>query len=150
MVLTGSYRRALDEKFRVAIPKQMREKLGEQVLFVAPAVDGAIVVYTAAVLDEVGETLKRLSPAASEARSFSRLFYSQVTEVELDRQGRLRIPPELTKLAGLKQEIMIVGIRDRIEIWDVTVWGEFLKSTQPSYDRLAENVFKAAFEQTRD
>lgn len=144
MLLTGNYRRSLDEKLRLALPKPMRDELGEQCLFLTPGTDRALVVYTGDVLDQIGQALGRLSPAAKEARSFSRLFYSQAQPAEVDRQGRLRIPPELAKLSGLSGEVVVVGLRDRIEIWNADAWDRFLQETQPSYDELAERVMEEA------
>jgi len=147
MLLTGSYRRTLDEKSRLAIPKQLRDALGIPEisnLFIAPGTDRALVIYTAAVLEQIGRTLGKLSPAAKETRDFSRLFYAQAQPADVDRQGRLRIPPELAKLAGITADVVVVGVRDRIELWEATAWDAFLEKTQPTYDELAETVFRDA------
>lgn len=146
MLLTGSYRRTLDEKLRLAIPKQLRDSLADSSLFIAPGTDLALVIYTAEVLGNIGRALSKLSPAAKEARSFSRLFYAQAQPAEIDRQGRLRIPPELAKLSKLNTEVVVVGVRDRIELWDGEAWEAFMNATQPSYDELAERVFGDAHE----
>lgn len=144
MLLTGTYRRSLDEKLRFAIPKQLREILKDQSLFVAPGTDKAIVVYPENVLEQVGQALSALSPAAKDAKTFARLFYSQAQRGEIDRQGRLRIPPELSALAKLESEVVIVGVRDRLEIWNAQSWDAFIQQSQPSYDELAERVFDEA------
>ena len=144
MLLTGSYRRTLDDKLRVSVPKQLRDMLGDSSLFVTPGTDRALVVYTGAVLDQLGQALGGLSPAGKDARAFNRLFYSQAQPGEIDKQGRLRIPPELARLSGLATEVVIVGLRDRLEIWDAAAWDSFLNSTQPSYDELAEKVMAEA------
>jgi MraZ protein len=144
MLLTGNYRRNLDEKLRVSVPKQLRDALADSDLFLTPGTDRALVVYTGHVLDQIGQALGKLSPAGKDARAFSRLFYSQAQPGEIDKQGRLRIPPELAKLSGLTSEVVIVGLRDRIEIWDAEAWDSFLNSTQPSYDELAERVMEEA------
>lgn len=156
MLLTGSYRRNLDGKLRLAIPKQLREALGFPEitsLFIAPGTDRALVIYTAEVLEQIGNMLSKLSPAAKETRAFSRLFYAQAQPADVDRQGRLRIPPELAKLAGFdipattessSAEVVVLGVRDRIEIWHAAAWDAFLAETQPSYDDLAETVFAEA------
>ena len=75
-------------------------------------------------------------------RAFSRLFYSQAQPADIDRQGRLRIPPELAKLANLNNEVVVLGVRDRIELWNAESWDQFLQQTQPSYDELAERVLR--------
>ena len=147
MLLTGSYRRTLDDKLRLAIPKQLRDALGfpeKTGLFIAPGTDRALVIYTAELLEQIGRSLSKLSTAARETRDFSRLFYAQAQPADVDRQGRLRIPPELAKLSGLNSEVVVVGVRDRIELWEAAAWDAFLARAQPSYDELAENVFREA------
>ena len=147
MLLTGSYRRNLDDKLRLAIPKQLRDALGfpdNNSLFIAPGNDRSLVIYTAQMLEQIGQALSKLSPAARDTRDFSRLFYAQAQPAEIDRQGRLRIPPELAKLSSLLNEVVVIGVRDRIELWDAAAWDQFLAKTQPSYDDLAESVFCSA------
>ena len=147
MLLTGSYRRTLDDKLRVAVPKQLRDALGfpgKTSLFITPGTDRALAIYTAEVLEQLGRSLDKLSPAAKEAREFSRLLYAQAQPAEVDRQGRMRIPPELAKLAGVQTEVVIIGVRDRIELWDATAWDAFLEKAQPSYDDLTERVLRDA------
>jgi len=147
VLLTGSYRRNLDDKLRLAIPKQLRDALGfpdNNSLFIAPGNDRSLVIYTAQMLEQIGQALSKLSPAARDTRDFSRLFYAQAQPAEIDRQGRLRIPPELAKLSSLLNEVVVIGVRDRIELWDAAAWDQFLAKTQPSYDDLAESVFRSA------
>lgn len=147
MLLTGSYRRSLDDKLRLAIPKQLRDALNypeAKTLFIAPGQDKSLAIYTEDVLEQMGKSLSRLSPAAKQTRAFSRLFYAQAQPAEIDKQGRLRIPPELAKLGELEGEVVVVGVRDRIELWSATAWDAFLSDTLPSYDDLAEEVLSDA------
>lgn len=147
MLLTGCYRRTLDDKARLAIPKQLRDAIGfpqETNLFIAPGTDKALVIYTAAVLEEIGQALSKLSPAGKDTRAFARLFYSQAQPAEIDKQGRLRIPAELASFAGIKSEVVALGVRDRIELWDAATWDNFLTQNQSSYDALAEAVLGQA------
>lgn len=143
MLLTGSYRRTLDDKLRLAIPKQLRDAVGftdQTVLYLAPGTDGSLAIYTQDVFDQLGQRMAAASPAAQEMRSFSRLFYAQAQMAEVDKQGRLRIPPELAQLAKLTSEVVLLGVRDHMELWDAAAWMAYLTDNQPKYDRLAENA----------
>jgi len=146
MLFTGSYRRSLDEKLRLAIPKQLRDLRsggeGTSELFITPGTDHSLAIYTEKVLEELGERLAQSSPAAKDTRAFSRLFYAQAQPAEIDGQGRLRVPAELAKLARLTGEVVVLGVRDHIELWEAAAWEEFLTATQPSYDELAEKVLR--------
>lgn len=148
MLLTGSYRRSLDEKLRLAIPKALRDALGTDSelnnLFITPGTDQSLAIYTANVLEALGQRLAQSSPAAKDTRAFSRLFYAQAQPAEVDSQGRLRVPPELAKLAGLNTEVVVLGVRDHLELWSASAWDQFLVATQPSYDELAEKVIRGS------
>lgn len=143
MLLTGSYRRTLDDKSRLAIPKQLRDAFGfsdQTTLFLAPGTDGSLAIYTEEILEQLGQRLAGSSPVAQEHRSFSRLFYAQAQMAEIDRQGRLRIPPELAQWARITSEVVLLGVRDHMELWDAQVWDAYLGENQPKYDRLAERA----------
>ncbi len=144
MLLTGSFHRSLDEKLRFAIPKPLRDAIGHpnnSVLYLAPGTEGSLSLYTEDVFERLAGRLEQGSPNARDVRAFSRLFYAQVQRVELDKQGRVRLPAELARLAAVQKEIVLVGVRDHLEIWDRTRWEEYLSGTQPHYDELAENAF---------
>ena len=125
MLLTGTFARAVDEKLRVAIPKPLREALGELakgVLYVTPGTDGSLALYTEDTLAEQARRLMEASPNAQDVRAFSRLFYSRAQAVELDSQGRVRIPPELAHLAGLGKEAVLGGVLGHLGVWEKTRW----------------------------
>ena len=113
MLLTGTFSRAVDEKQRIAIPKPLRETLGglaKGILYVTPGTDGSLAIYTEDVLARLAERLAQASPNGQDVRAFSRLFYARAQAVELDAQGRVRIPPELVQLAGLNKEAVLIGV----------------------------------------
>ncbi len=144
MLLTGSFHRNLDDKCRFALPKPIRDALGHTnctVLYLAPGTDGSLVVYTEPSFMQLGDQLGHGSPTAHDIRAFSRLFYAQAQRVETDRQGRLRIPAELARLSRLGKEIVLLGVRDHLEIWDRTRWESYLDQKQPYYDEIAESAF---------
>ncbi len=144
MLLTGSFHRNLDDKCRFALPKAIRDALGHTscaVLYMAPGTDGSLVVYTEQSFLQLGEHLGHGSPTAQDIRAFSRLFYAQAQRVELDRQGRVRIPADLAQLALQGKEIVLLGVRDHLEIWDRARWEQYLDQKQPFYDEIAESAF---------
>lgn len=107
----------------------------------APGTDGSLVVYTEQSFIQLGEQLGQGSPTAQHTRAFGRLFYAQAQRVELDRQGRLRIPADLVQLSLPGKEIVLIGVRDHMEIWDRGRWEKYLAEKQPYYDEIAENAF---------
>ncbi|MBL9089827.1 MAG: division/cell wall cluster transcriptional repressor MraZ [Planctomycetaceae bacterium] len=147
MLLTGTFVRVVDEKQRITLPKRIRETLASgkessaQALFLTPGTDGSLALYTEDVLTELGHRLANSSPNGRDVRAFSRLFYAQAEHVELDDQGRLRIPSQLALLAGLTNEAVLIGVQDHLEIWDRTRWEAYLAARTKDFDQIAEQAF---------
>lgn len=144
MLFTGSYRRALDDKQRLPLPRPLRESDAAEVrLYLTPGLDGCLAVYPEQAFAALAERLAESSPAARDVRDYSRLFFSQAACVSPDRQWRVRVPPELCQWAGLAGEVMIVGVRDHLEIWAPARWDEYVSRCEPQYDQLAERALVA-------
>ena len=118
MLLTGTFHRSLDEKSRFAVPKRLRDALGHpgrnSSLYVAPGTDGSLGLYSEEAFSRLADQLAQGSPTGQDNRTFSRLFYAQAQNVELDRLGRIRIPPELLELVRISKEIVLLGVRDHL------------------------------------
>src|SRR3989304_9716956 len=147
MLLTGTFARSLDEKLRVAIPKRFRDAVGCRqggVLYVAPGTDGSLAIYTEEVLERLAGRLAQPSPTQQNIRAYVRLFYARAQQVEVDRQGRIRIPAELAELAGLGKEAVLLGTQDHLELWAADRWRAYLAEKQAHYDEIAEAAWARA------
>jgi len=145
MLLTGTFARSLDEKNRFAIPKRLRQvisRTGSTLAYVAPGTDGSLILYPEAAFSRLAAQLDSVSPTGQDVRAFSRLFYAQAQIVEIDSQGRVRVPPELANLVNLGKEIVLLGVRDHLEVWDRERWETYFAKKQPHYDDLAESAFQ--------
>jgi MraZ protein len=144
MPLTGTFTRSIDDKLRVAIPKRLRDALGYPApagLYVTPGTDGSLAVYTEAALERLAERLAQASPTRQQVRDFTRLFYARARRVELDRQGRIRIPNDLAALSQLTHEAVLLGVQDHLELWSPDRWEAYLAEKQTRYDEIAEAAF---------
>src|SRR5262245_17755684 len=111
MLLTGTYERTLDEKLRLALPKSLREVLhNEKQLVLTPGTDGSLSLFPGPAFAALAEKLAARSPTGQEVRAFSRLLYSQSHALEIDSQGRIRLPAELSRLAGLGGQVVLLGV----------------------------------------
>jgi len=147
MLLTGNFPRNLDEKQRVALPKPLRTALAETAeagLFVAPSTDGSLALYSHASFQRLAERLSQSPSAGADVRAFGRLFYANASRLDVDGQGRIRIPAELAKWANLQGEVVLVGVGDHVELWDSLRWQAYITQHQAQYDQLSE----AALDQT--
>lgn len=143
MLLTGTYPRTLDDKKRLTLPKRIRELLGEpSTLFVTPGPDQSLWVYTQAELERLAGRLDEAPATDAEARVFRRLYFAQTESVDVDKTGRVLVPDRLLKFAGLVHDIVLLGVRDHLELWDAGRWQLFIDANAPRFDSFAENAFR--------
>lgn len=143
MLLTGTHFRTLDDKKRLALPKRIREQLGEKpALFIAPGQDQCLWLYDQDRLEKLAEKLDQAPATDAEARVFRRLLYAQMEALDVDGQGRILVPERLLQFAGLTHEAALIGVRDHLEIWDAARWREFLTQHGPRFDQVAESAFR--------
>ena len=142
MLLTGTYPRTLDEKKRMALPKRVREQLeNPEQLFVTPGPDQCLWVYTQSGLEQLAARLDQAPAADAEARVFRRLYFAQTEAVDVDRSGRILVPDRLVPFAGLQHEVVLLGVRDHLELWDAQRWQQYLAQHGPRFDSVAERAF---------
>jgi MraZ protein len=138
MLLTGTHPRTLDDKHRLALPRRVREQLGEpETLFVTPGPDQSLWLYTQAGLEELAAKLDQSPGNDAEARVFRRLYFAQTESVDVDRTGRILIPERLIQFAGLQHEVILIGVRDHLELWDAQRWQQYLAQNGPRFDTVA-------------
>src|SRR5437867_1959569 len=123
MLLTGTHTRTLDDKKRLTLPKRVREQLGEiEKLFVSPGPDQCLWLYSQEGLDRLAQKLDDVPATDRDARVFQRLYFAQIEELDLDSQGRVLMPDRLVQLAGLEHNVVLIGVRDHLELWDAQRW----------------------------
>ena len=79
-------------------------------------------------------------PATQDVRAFQRMFYGQAQRVDVDGQGRVRIPAELMVGSRIQNEVVLVGVRDHLEVWDRQRWSEYFSQRVQEYNELANRV----------
>lgn len=140
----GEYQHNIDAKGRLIIPAKLREQLGEKFV-VTRGMDGCLFGYPMTEWSLLEEKLKRLPLAKKDARTFVRFLYSAATECEIDKQGRINIPQTLRLHAKLTKSCVIIGVSNRIEIWDEANWKEFSDVAEESFDEIAETMIDFDF-----
>jgi MraZ protein len=126
VLFRGTFDHTLDAKNRLTMPAKYRAALSEGVVLAVPVDLKPCVgvwrpeeyeLYTKRALAE----LPPLSPRLAELERF---FYGHSTEAELDAAGRIMVSSSLGEHAGLDRDVVIVGVGDRLELWDRSRWGE--------------------------
>ena len=143
MLLTGTHPRTLDDKNRLALPKRLREQLGEpKTLFVTPGPDQCLWLYSQDGLEQLAGKLDETPATDAEARVFRRLYFAQTEAVDVDRNGRVLVPERLVQFAGLGHEVVLIGVRDHLELWDGGRWQTYLEQNASRFDAVAEGAFR--------
>jgi len=138
-MLMGEYRHNIDTKGRMIVPSKLREELGEEFVLTR-GLDGCLFGYPMSEWQNLESKLNEMPLAKKDARTFVRFFYSAATECELDKQGRINIPSTLRNYATLTKECVVIGVSNRIEIWDEERWQEFSEVAEENFDEIAENM----------
>jgi MraZ protein len=126
-VLLGEYVQRLDAKNRLTLPARFRPHFADGAV-VTKGWDGCLVVFNRRGWEEFTESqLGRLDAFSREGRRMSRFLYAGASETELDGQGRVMLPPPLLEHAGLRKDVVVAGLRDRLEIWDHDAWKQEAK-----------------------
>lgn len=141
----GQYEHALDTKDRLIIPSKFREIFKEhyaEKFFITRGLDRCLFVFTEEEWRTQEKQFRDMSFTREEARKFNRLYFSGACEVLCDKQGRILIPGYLKNYAEIKQDVVIIGVSDRIEIWAKDKWDQFFKSNLDSFESLAEKLIE--------
>ena len=139
---TGRYYHALDPKGRLTLPSSFRTSLNhERQGMFALSLDNnkCLAIYPLPVWDNLLERLKSLSKTDAQAASFTRVLLSTVFDCEVDRQGRVLVPPQLRELAGIERDVAVVGHLETVEVWDRTRWEEYFRQ---GLEQLSANASK--------
>lgn len=117
----GEYNHTVDEKGRLIIPSKFREELGNEFV-ITKGLDDCLFIYNNTEWKALEDKLRALPLTNKNARTFARFMLGGAATVELDKQGRILIPQVLRTFASLDKEIVLVGIANRIEIWNKAKW----------------------------
>ncbi|MBP1930650.1 MraZ protein [Ammoniphilus resinae] len=135
----GEYQHTIDEKGRITVPAKFREELGEKFV-VTRGLDRCLFVYPMEEWKQLEAKLKTLPFTRSDARAFTRFFFSGATECELDKQGRVNIPGPLRQHANLDKDCVVIGVSSRVEIWSMQHWESYFEESENSFNEIAEKI----------
>ena len=121
---SGSYSAKLDEKNRFVLPQELRYQLvenGKLEFTIALSMGGCLAIYRKSDIYEIVERFKKKQHIAKFQKFFT-LFFSTLVEVTCDKVGRVMLPSVLKNGVGMKQEIIIAGALNKIELWPKEVY----------------------------
>jgi MraZ protein len=137
MVFMGTFTPKLDEKGRVFLPAKFRDRLAEGVV-VTIGQENCLVVWPADVFAVEADRVASLSTSARGARDYQRMFFSTSEESTPDKQGRIGISATLRAAAGLDRDVIVIGVNNRLEVWDPARWADYASAAQSTYTDIDE------------
>ena len=141
----GEFAHSLDRKGRLIIPSKFREAIKEayaEKLYITRGLDKCLFVFTEEEWKTQETKFKSMSFTKAEHRKFNRLYFSGAQEVVADKQGRILFPSYLKEYAGIKKDVVLIGVSDRIEVWSKDAWQEYYNSSKDSFEQIAENLIE--------
>lgn len=142
MIFAGEYEHRIDRQGRVSVPARFRPAF-EKGIVLSRAYDRCVMVYTPEEFAEVAGEIKKQPPTRADARRLARLTFSGAYELEMDRHGRVLVPPPLRQYAGLEQDVVIVGTGRFLEIWSREAWDGERASLDEDAPEIAERAADA-------
>ncbi|MGD8965971.1 MAG: division/cell wall cluster transcriptional repressor MraZ [Anaerolineae bacterium] len=122
-VFLGEYVHILDSKGRLTIPAKFRADL-DTGLVITRGIDRCLAVFPLGEWEQLAEQVSDLPMTDRQARAFRRLLFANASDVFLDKQGRVVIPPRLREYANLDGEVVVTGLNTYIEVWSAEAWDE--------------------------
>lgn len=145
MAFMGEYQHSVDEKGRMIIPAKFRDALGSAFV-ITRGLDHCLFVYPQEEWGVLEQKLKSLPLMKSDARAFTRFFFSGAIECELDKQGRVNIPSNLREHAKIDKETVVIGVSNRVEIWSKEAWEGYAEQSEQSFNDIAEKLVDFDFD----
>jgi len=143
----GRYSYSADNKGRIALPAKVRKNVSpgaNDTFILTRGYEQCLFVYPQDEWAKVEDSIRSLSPSNPQHRFFVRTLLQWAVDCQLDSQARLSIPQDLLKFAGIENEVLILGVLERIEIWNPKIYETYMNNQPATYETVAEVVLKPA------
>jgi MraZ protein len=141
----GSYEYSIDSKGRINIPAKLKRCISpeaNETFTVTRGFEKCLFVYPQDEWNRLEESIRALSSTNSQHRFFTRLLLEQAVESQLDGQSRITIPKNLLQFASIENEVLILGVLERIEVWNPKEYKNYLALQEKSYEEVAQTVLQ--------
>jgi len=142
----GQYEHTIDAKQRLAIPADARSVLdaaGHGTAFIAaPGSDGAINLWPERTFNEYAENLGGSLLEDEDLIEYQQLLFSQSQRCTMDSVGRIRLPERLIERYGLSRSVMVLGVKDHLEVIDLEQWKQ-KQAARPADDDVLRRARQA-------
>ncbi len=139
--MLGNYQAKINNKGRTAVPSKYRPELGKKIV-VGQWYENCLVMVSQKQWQELLKQIEQKPFIVAPSRDTDRFLIGGAFEIDLDSQGRFVIPPTLRKYAQLEEEVVFVGLLNRVEIWDKSRWEKHQKYLDEQAEEIAERLSK--------
>lgn len=140
----GQHQTVLDDKGRITVPRRFRDVMRSQdhiTWYMTRGYDGNLNLYHRDGWESLLAQIQDLPSMDPRVHDFQRLVFGSAAEVRVDGQGRMPVPQHLRALGGLEREAVLVGMKDRLELWNKEAWETFQNTHGPKFrDMVSELV----------
>ncbi len=139
----GEFEHSIDRKGRLILPAKFREVAKNQFVekfFITRGLDKCLFMFAEEEWRSQENKFKTMSFTKQQSRIFNRLLFSGAVEIGSDKQGRILVPQYLKDFAGIKRDVMIIGVSNRIEVWAKDSWRDFYANSRQSFEEIAEKL----------
>ena len=130
MLFTGEYEHTIDVKQRLAIPAEVRSRLDPEIhgtaFYLAPGPNGVLWLWPERTFEQMAGAMEQTLLPAEEMMEFEELLFSQSRRLEVDGNGRIRLPESAIRQFGLTGGVTILGVKDHLELRDTEQWRALL------------------------
>jgi MraZ protein len=138
-MLLGQYEGKVGEKSRTALPKKLREIIGEK-LIITLGYENSLIIVSENGWKSLLEGTEGRPFIEKGARETQRYLLGGATFVELDSKGRFIIPEYLRRFAKIKAEVVFLGLSRYVELWDKEIWEKYRQNLEKNIDRISEKL----------
>ena len=141
----GSYEYSVDNKGRVNIPARLRKYVSPEAndtFVVTRGYEQCLFVYPLDEWNKLEQSIRQLTTTNPKHRFFMRTLLERATECQLDGQSRITIPKELLQFASIENEVVILGVLERMEVWNPKIYRAYQTAQSETYENVAQNVLQ--------
>lgn len=137
----GTYEHSIDSKNRLSLPSRIVSKINEDVV-VSKGFDGCLELRTLSAFEVYSEKLMQLSQNKKDSRIVIRQLLANAIDLSLDSAKRILIPNSLLAESNITKDVVIIGLGNKLEIWDKGTYQKFKQETDATYAEIAEKIDK--------
>ena len=141
----GNFAHTIDDKGRLTIPAKFRDEL-EGGIVITRGLDGCLWAYPRYEWEKFAEKISQIPSTNQAVRNFVRFMFSSAFDSIPDRQGRVIIPQNLRDYAGIENEATVIGVMNRVEIWNPAKWTDVFSKVEEDPEAMLSQMQELGFD----